>query len=175
MGSQADRPGVGSALGRALLLVPAVFLLLGLPENVASWDSPNASVLPTERTMPVWGNQVLAVVTAVTILMLVAGWVLRRRSPRLRGWAAAWARWCSVVAVAGQILWCAALVASFWVAMRPETDGAVIGTVLPDGGIDATFAVIALATAALLIQDAVALSGDHRTSRAPLTSRAHTG
>lgn len=151
MGSQVGRPGAGSALGRALLLVPATFLLVGIPENIASWDSPNASVLPSERTMPVWGNYVLAAVTVAAVALLVVGWVQRRSTAAAASRVQAAVAWTTLVGLAA---WLAALVTSQ--AIRLVADDGVTGQGF---GIylDGLFALAALATAIILIRDAFAV------------------
>ncbi|WP_062132503.1 hypothetical protein [Demequina aestuarii] len=151
MGSQVGRPGLGSALGRAVLLAPAVFLLIGLPENVDSWDSPNASVLPSERTMPVWGNSVLAIVTVAAMALLVAGWVQRRSAGTEASRVQAAVTWATLVGLAA---WSVALLASQVIRLFPDdgVTGQGFGIY-----IDGVFAVAALATAAVVIRDAFAL------------------
>ena len=73
------RPGVASALLRVPLIAWAGLVLASMPENLRTWDDPNASVIPGERTMPQAGSVLVAVAMALSIVMLAVGWVARRR------------------------------------------------------------------------------------------------
>lgn len=142
------RPGAGSAVLRGLLCLGSLTVLVGMPENLAYWDEPGASVVPTERTMPGWGNYLVAVALGLGTVLLVAGWFTRQRR-RPQPW---WAR--SVAAVAGVVLvlWVASLLASQILSLVP--DGGAIGVGLgPAIFVDALLAGLGTAVVALMICD----------------------
>lgn len=164
MKNSSHTPGAASVIVRVALGAISAFVLLGIPENMSSWDVPNASTVPSERVMPAWGNYLVAVAYALAIVMLALGWALRRRTAQRRGWAV----WLDGVTIALLTAWAGVLVASIWISTRPEPEEAVIGTALPDFGIDAALAVMAAATAIVLVRDLLAF----RRSAAPTSPAA---
>ena len=153
--------GLPSALGRALLAAWALLVAVSIPENISSWDMPNASVIPAERSMPLWFNVPVGVAMVAATAMLVVGWVLRRR----QSGQAAWVRWSNAATIVVLALWATALLVSQVMSMLP--DDAVIGiAATPFVVLDAIAAAFALATAAVLARDVRTLANRARASAA---------
>ncbi|WP_152650085.1 hypothetical protein [Demequina globuliformis] len=147
-------PAWGSATARVLLGAWALVLLVTLfPENLRTWDDPNASVLPSERTMPAWGNLAMMAIMVVTAVALAVGWRARRRLDRQAPRAAQVLTWATV---AGQLAWAGVLIASLVVSMAPAAEEAVIGTG-PGIVLDGFAGLVALATAFVAARDAIHL------------------
>ena len=161
MVSRRRSPGLPSALGRVLLAAWAALIAISIPENISSWDLPNASVIPAERTMPGWFNLVVGVAMVAATVMLALGWALRRHQAGPRTWVA-WTNASTIVVLA---LWAAALLVSQVMSMLPND--AVIGiAATPFVVLDAIAATFALATAAVLARDVRALASRARASAA---------
>jgi len=138
---------IASHLVRAILLVGLVAILTGVPANIDTWNDPNASVLPSERTMPGWGNYLLTFVALLAFGVLAAGWVARKKSAHdARGF-----RVLALAAAAGMTAWAALRFASQVISPRPQ-EGQLSAGIGRYGG--ALFGVLALATATQLVWDA---------------------
>lgn len=165
MTSTARRPGIGSALLRAPLEIIALSMLISVPENLSSWSEPNASVLPSERTMPGWGNYVLGATLLAALVALSLGWIIRRQqSPRPGpGWQiTSWG------AMLGLLAWSGVLIASHVVSTVDRArDEAVIG-VGPDIFLDLACALVALITLAVIARDTSLI---HRAQSSASTHR----
>ena len=159
------RPGIGSALLRVPLQILAVLVLTVVPENLSSWSEPNASVLPSERTMPVWGNYVLAATLLAALVAITLGWIIRRQQPPRPGPVWHISSW---VAMLGLLWWAGVLIASHVIsAVDGARDEAVIG-VGPDIFLDLAFALVALITLAVIARDMVLIR------RAKSSAHAHS-
>ncbi len=145
-------PGLGSALLRLLLVAFAIFLLAALPDNYYEWDNDSASVIPSERNMPIWGNYVVAALCLAALGLLIIGWLQRRigqeRTHRSHV-AMAW------LACVGHLLWAGVLTVSQVKAL--SNDGGAMGNGI-GSYLDGVFALVALGTAVLLARDALKLS-----------------
>lgn len=156
--SSVRTPGIGSAVGRVLLIAFAVLQLVGLPETVAVWDDPVSPVIPREQNMPKWGNCFVFVALAVGVVLLVWGWLARRRRMRphtvlqsLRLFVIAVLAAYSVVLIVSQVIFMTP-------EYTPEGDEIVNRTGFLAYYADGMAALFALAMVAILARDTVALS-----------------
>ena len=139
---------IASHLVRVVLILGLLALLTGVPTNIDTWNDPGASVLPSERTMPAWGNYVLGLVSLIAVIALALGWFARAVSPL----GARTIRAAALTAAVGMTTWAAVLFTSQVISMRPQ-EGLVSAGIGLYG--DAIFGVLALATAAALVRDAL--------------------
>ncbi|MDE0572697.1 hypothetical protein ON058_04620 [Demequina sp. B12] len=151
------RVGLWSLGLRLVLVAVAGFVLTAVPENYSTWDRPGASVLPSERTMPVWGNVVVAAVMAASIVSIAVGWWLRRR-PAARGTTLLGVhRWLAVVTLVGLTWWAAVLLVSQVTSMLPQE-----GVMAVRGGpflyLDAFVATVAGVTGIVVLRDLILLT-----------------
>lgn len=151
MTSTARTPAIGSALLRAPLEIIALSMLISVPEHLSNWSEPNASVLPSERTMPGWGNYVLGATLLATLVALSLGWIIRRQSSPRPGPGWQIASWAAMLGLLG---WSGVLIASHVISTVDRArDEATIG-VGPGIFLDLAFALVALITVAVIARDA---------------------